>query len=151
MCIRDSYTPGHLLRGTRGHNLATLNTAVRPEINNPVGGLNDVQMVLDNNYRVAKVCQSIEDIEQLFHIIEMQTGRRFIKDIQSLAGGTFAELLGKLDTLSLSAGKRGSRLSQPDIPKANVNQRLQPGINLRDRREHGQCFGNSGIQQIGDG
>src|SRR5678815_1963160 len=126
MCIRDSYTPGHLLRGTRGHNLATLNTAVRPEINNPVGGLNDVQMVLDNDYRVAQVCQSIENVEQLFHVVEVKASRRFVKDIQGLASRPFAKLLCELDALRLATRKGRSGLSQTNVTQSHVDEGLQP-------------------------
>ena len=124
---------GYLLGGAGCHNLSALNAAVGSEVDHPVRGLNDVQMVLDNDYRVAEVCQSIENIEQLFHIVEMKAGRRFVEDVQGLAGRPFAKFLGELDALCLATGKSRGGLSQADVTQSHVDQRLQPRMNLRNR------------------
>ena len=43
----------HLLRCTRGDDLAAQVPAFRPHIDQPIGGLDDVQIVLDNQERRA--------------------------------------------------------------------------------------------------
>src|SRR6185369_330622 len=97
-------------------------TASRAQVNHPVGGFNHVQMMFDNNHCVPKVCQSIEDMEQFLHIIEMQTSRGFVENVQGLSRRPLAELLGQLDSLSFAAGKRCGRLTQPNISKSHIDQ-----------------------------
>src|SRR5262249_13602284 len=48
------------------------------EVDHPVGGLDHFQIVLDHDYRVAGLHQLVQHVEQLGHVVEMQTGGRLI-------------------------------------------------------------------------
>ena len=67
-----------MLRCALGDDFAAGFTAFRAEINHPIRCLNDIQIMLDDDDGVAQVCQAVEDIEELAHVVEMEAGRRFV-------------------------------------------------------------------------
>src|SRR5262245_51738594 len=72
---------GHLFRRSRGYHatsgLATLGT----EIDQVVRRLDDVEVVLDDDHRVAAIDQAVEHLEELAHVIEVKAGRRLVEEI----------------------------------------------------------------------
>src|SRR5256885_1062927 len=57
------------------HDLAALLAALRPHVDDPVGGLDDVEVVLDDDDRVARLLE-------VLHRLEVQAGRRLIEDVE---------------------------------------------------------------------
>ena len=47
-----------------------------------IGGLDHVEMMLDQQHRVAGIHQSIERDQQLLDIRQMQTCRRLVEDVE---------------------------------------------------------------------
>src|SRR6266581_822931 len=99
-------------------------------------------MMLNNNHRVAEVCQSAEDIEKFLDVFEMQTGCGFVKNVERLARRAAAEFFGQFDPLRFSAGKRCGGLAESDIAQSNIHQRLQLGMNLGDTAQDSERIGN---------
>ena len=66
MCIRDSLYD--LFRSTLCDHGTAAVAAFRSHINDIVCGLDHIQIMLDDNYRIAAVCQSVEDFHQLMHL-----------------------------------------------------------------------------------
>ena len=54
---------GDLLWGAGRDDGAAAMAALGAEVDDPVGGLDDVQIVLDDHYRVAVVAQPVQDIQ----------------------------------------------------------------------------------------
>src|SRR5689334_21401316 len=106
--------------------------------------------MFDNDYRVAEVCQPIEDVQQLLDVVEMQASRGLIQDVQRLSGRSPAQFLGQFDALSLTARQSRSRLSQADVAQSNIDERLQFGLDLRYVFEHFERVGHGGIEKIGN-
>ena len=69
------------------HDLPSPISAFRPEVDDPVGGLDHVEVVLDDDHRVARVDQAVENLEQLLDVGKVQAGRRLVEQVNSLAGG----------------------------------------------------------------
>ena len=67
--------------------------------------------MLDHNYRVAFVYKFVQDAHQYAYIFKMESGSRFVQDIEGLAGISFGEFRCQFHTLTLAAGKSGGRLS----------------------------------------
>ena len=63
----------------RRHDLAAGVAALWTEIYDPVGGADDVEVVLDHDERVPGGEQLAERLEQLRDVIEVQSGRRLIE------------------------------------------------------------------------
>jgi hypothetical protein len=72
---------GDLFRGAFGYNGAAAFAAFGPEVDHPVGGFDDVQVVLDDDDGMAGIDQSAERLcQEDADIVEMQTGGGFIED-----------------------------------------------------------------------
>ena len=109
--------PRHRLRRSLGHHLATPVAALRPEVNDLIGALDDIQIMFDDKDRVAPLNQAVKGCQQLLDIGEMQTRGWFVKDEQGLARpvgmGLFtADMGGQFQTLGLAAGQGRQRLAQ---------------------------------------
>ena len=73
--------------------LPAVDAAARPEVDHPVGGLDDVEVVLDHHHGVALVDQAVEHLEQLADVLEVEAGGRLVEDVEGLAGGAARQLL----------------------------------------------------------
>ena len=89
--------------------------AFRPQIDDPVGRLDDVEIVLDHQNRSPAVDQLAERRQQFLNVVEMQAGRGFVEDVQDALVCLRGEMRGKLQALRLAAGKRGRGLPQAQV------------------------------------
>src|SRR6478672_1200357 len=77
----------HLLGCSLGDDPAAAIATLGAEVDDPVGGLDDVEVVLDDDDRIAPVDQPMEDLEELLDVGEVEPGRRLVEDVQRPAGG----------------------------------------------------------------
>jgi hypothetical protein len=56
------------------------------EVDQPVGGLDHVEVVLDHHDRVAAVPQALQHGEQQFDVLEVQAGGGLVEDVERAAG-----------------------------------------------------------------
>ena len=75
-------------------------------VDDPVGGLDDVQAMLDDEHRVALLDEPVQDFEEFASVLKVQTGRRLVQNVQRFSGPAADEFLRELDALRLAAGKR---------------------------------------------
>ena len=79
---------GDLLGCTRGHHVTAGLAAFGSEVDEVVGRLDDVEIVLDDEQRVALLEQLAERGQQLGDVVEVQPRRRLVEDVQQpLAAG----------------------------------------------------------------
>ena len=96
----------HLLGCAHGNHLAAACTAFGAHVDDPVGSLDHVQVVLNHHDGVALIAQLVEHIKQLLNIRKMQAGGRLIQNVQRLTGSTFGQLARQLHALRFTAGQR---------------------------------------------
>ena len=72
-----------------------------------------------------EVHKTVQLLHQLRHVRRMQTRRGFVEHVQRFAPLRALQFGGKLDALSLAAGKFRGRLSQPDISQADLPEDAQ--------------------------
>jgi hypothetical protein len=111
---------GDLLGRADGHDLAAGVSAFGAEIDDPVGGLDHFEIVLDHHHGVALVDQLVQHLEQLGHVVEMKPGGRLVENIERAPGGALGQLLGELDPLRLAARERGRLLADMDVAEADA-------------------------------
>lgn len=70
-----------LFRWPLSHDAAAAFSAFRPEVNDPVGLFNDVEMMLDDEHGIAESDESLENIEKLANVVEVQAGGGFIQNV----------------------------------------------------------------------
>jgi hypothetical protein len=74
---------GHDLRHRAGADqLPAGLAALRAEVDDPVAGADDVEVVLDHHQRVAGGDEAAEGFQQLGDVIEVQAGRRLVEEEQ---------------------------------------------------------------------
>ena len=59
--------------------------------------------MFDDHHAVALFDQTVEHFEKFADILEMQAGGGLVEDVERLARGPAAELLGKFDALRFAA------------------------------------------------
>ena len=77
---------GHQLRRPRDDDSAAAIAAFRAEIDDPVGGLDHVQVVLDHHHGVAMIAQPVQHRQQHLDVMVVQASRRLVEDVQRTTG-----------------------------------------------------------------
>ena len=143
-------TGGQLLRRAARHNPPAAVAALGPQVDDPVGRLDHVQVVFDDQHRVAGVDKVVQDLEQQLDIGKMQARRRLVQQVQRPAGAAFDQLARQLDPLGLATGQRRRRLAQLHIVQAHVVQRLQLVAHVRNVLEQVQRLLDVHLQHFCD-
>ena len=115
-----------------------------------VRDLDDVEIVLDDEHRVARVHQPLQNLDQLVHVRHVQAGRRLVENIERAARGTAGELRGELDALGLAAGERRGALAELDIAEADVDERGDLIADARQIVEEGQRLLRGHVEHVRD-
>ena len=123
---------GDFFRRAAGNDATAACAAVGADVDDPVGGLDDVEIVLDDEHRVAGVDEVVQHLEQQLDIGEVQAGRRLVEQVHRAAGRLFHQLAGQLDALGFAAGERRRRLADLDVVEADLVQRAELVVNRRD-------------------
>src|SRR5215469_7091018 len=102
----------HFLGGAGRDHAAAAGSALRAEVDDPVRGLDHVQVVLDHDHRVAAVNEPAEHAEQLADVVEVQARGGLVEHVDRPAGRAPLQLGGELYPLRLPAGQGRGRLPQ---------------------------------------
>ena len=121
-----------------------------PEVDDPVGRLDDVEVVLDHEHGVAGVDQPLQHHEQLAHVVEVQPGGRLVEDVERPPGAAPLQLARQLHALRLAARQRRGRLPELDVAEPHVVERLQLALDRRDVLEEVQRLLDRHVQHVGD-
>ena len=89
------FVAGDLLGGALGDDAAAAFAAFGAEVDDPVGLLDDVEMVLDDEDGVAEIGEAIQDVEKFFHVVEMQAGGGLVENVERAAGLAAAKVRGR--------------------------------------------------------
>ena len=76
LALRDT------LRGADADNFAARVAAFRPEIDDPIGSANDIEVVFDDDDRMTALDESVKRLQQRRDIVEMQPRGRLVKKKQ---------------------------------------------------------------------
>src|SRR5207249_12087429 len=79
-------------------------------------------MVLDDQHGVTKIDQAVQHVKQLAHVVEMQSRRWLIQDVQRAAGLAFGKFARQFDELGFAAGKRRRGMPQRYVAESHVQQ-----------------------------
>src|SRR6266480_2914032 len=108
------------------------------EIDDPVGGLDDFEIVLDDEDRVAGLDEGVQHFEELLDVLEMEPRRRLIENVERAPGGAPRQFLGELDALRLAAREGRRRLADMDVAEPDP---LQGQKLVTDRRNGAEEIG----------
>jgi hypothetical protein len=71
-----------LLGRPLGDDAAAALAALGTQVDHPVRGLDDVEVVLDHHDRVARVSQAVQHVEEQPDVVEVQARGRLVEDVQ---------------------------------------------------------------------
>src|SRR5205823_13435988 len=100
-------------------------TPYGPEVDHPIGGLDHIEVVLDDHDRVPLVHQAMQHLEQQTHVFEVQAGGRLVQDVEGTTRVALGQLGGELDPLRLATGEGRRRLAEVDVAQPYVVQELE--------------------------
>src|SRR5262249_35895386 len=141
---------GDLLGRAGRNHAAAAGAAFGTEVDDPIGGLDDLEIVLDHQHRVALIDERVEDVEELAHILEMKAGGGLVQNVERAPSGAARELFRKLDALRLSARERGSGLADMDVAQAHALQGRELVADRRHRAEELGAFVDGHVEHLGD-
>ena len=52
----------------------------RPEVNDPIGALDDVEVVLDDEHRMTGIDETLKSLQQNTNVVKVQAGGRFVEE-----------------------------------------------------------------------
>ncbi len=107
--------------------------------------------MLDHHHRVPPGYQVVEDRDQVLHVVEVQPGRRFVEEVDSLSRGPLREFPGNFDPLRLTAREGGGTLPEFDVAKPNPGESLEFVPDRGDVLEEGKRLLDAHIEDVGDG
>src|SRR5690606_28150444 len=77
---------GHdVVDGAGDDEFAAAVAAFGAEVEDPVGGLDHLQIVLDDDHGVALVDELVEDFEELGDVVEVEAGGGLVEDVERAA------------------------------------------------------------------
>src|SRR6185369_728576 len=110
---------------TRVDHTAARHPRARAEVDDVVGGLDRLAVVLDDDHRVAEVAQPPERVEEARVVPLMETDRGFVEDIED-AGQLAPDLAREADALALAARERRPRAIEAQVAESDVHQEAEP-------------------------
>src|SRR5690606_23102448 len=96
--------------------------AFGPPVPHPVGRLDDVQVVFDDQHRIAAVDELVHDLQQHFDVAEMQARGGLVQDVQRAPRTAAREFQRRLYALRLAARQGGGARAQAYVRQAHVGQ-----------------------------
>src|SRR4051812_15008182 len=122
----------NLFGSSAGNDPATVRATFRPQVDNVVGALDDVDVVLNYDHCITHGDQSLQHVEQFVHVSEVKTGRRLVEYVDGSSGRAFGKFFGEFNSLSFATGKRRRRLTELDVAQPDIEQSLQLRFDLRN-------------------
>ena len=114
------FTLGYLFGGACGKNLSAVTPTLRTDVDDVVGKLDDIEVVLDDDDGIAAIDEFLQHIHQDADVLEMQTRGGLVEDIERLSRIALGEFGGEFYTLALTAREGGGGLSEFDIAKSHI-------------------------------
>ena len=126
---------GDLLGRSLGDDAAAVLAALGPEVDDPVGAGDEVDVVLDEEHGVARVAQAEQGVRQELDVREVQARRRLVEHVERAAGRLARELGRELHALRFAARERGRGLAELDVAEADLAQGDELLADARDGLE----------------
>ena len=143
-----------------GDDQATGVAAFGAEVDQPIAGADDVQVVLDDDQRITRFKQFAQGAHQLGNVIKMQAGGGLVKQKQgafaaeclAAVGGGFGRTCQKarqLQALGFTARQGGHGLAELDVFEAHIHDGLQGADHIAVIGKQLRGFADRQIEHIG--
>ena len=136
--------------------MAAGRSRIGPEVDEPVGRLHEVEVVLDDQQGVACLDQRLERSNQFGNVIEVQARGGLIEEEQhallrfGTALGGICQVACNLQALGLPAREGRHGLAKPKVVEAHIHQGLQPSLHLTVVCKEGQGLRDRHLEDVCD-
>ena len=143
---------GAFLRRALENDAPARRSALGPEVDDPVGLGDHVQVVLDHDHRVARIHQPVQHADQLLHVGHVQADGRFVEHVErfTLRAG-LGQFGNQLQALRLAARERRALLAQGQVAQADVLHQAQRAVRGGMRGEERRRLVHAHRQHFADG
>lgn len=125
--------------------------AFRTDVDEVVGVGDDVEVVFDGDDGIPFLDEAVQDVEELGDVGEMESGRRFVQNIEGFRSRTFREVERELDALGFASGKGRCRLSEGNVSETDVDEHLEHPRDSGKRRKEREGFLAGHRKHFGNG
>src|SRR5262245_41388461 len=98
----------HLFRCATCDDCPTTCTTLGAKIDHPIGTFDDLEVMLNDNERIAGVAELHEHFEQCVDVGKMKASSRLVEDIDGPSSRLLCQFSSKFDPLSLTATQGSS-------------------------------------------
>ena len=150
---RDRAGLGDFGGRTFGDEVAASGTGFGTHFQNPVAGLQHVEVVFHDDERVASLREAMEQADQTRNVLAVQARRRFVEEQERarFARIDLRKITDQFEALGFSAGKRRERLAHREIAEADFLQAGELRGGWRAFAQELTRLGYRHRQQIADG
>src|SRR5581483_9095084 len=117
--------PLQSLRRTAVEDFPSMLAGERPDVDDPVGVTDHIELVLDDEERIARRLQLVERGEESLRVRRMQSRRRLVEHVDD-AEQIRADLRREAEALQLARRKRRRAPLQRQIAEAEIEEDLEP-------------------------
>jgi hypothetical protein len=125
--------------------------ALRADVDEVVGVGDDVEIVFDGDDGIPFLDETVQDVEELGDVGKMESGRRFVQNIEGFGGRTLREVERELYALRFASGKGRCRLSEGNVSETDVDEHLKYPRDSGKRRKEREGFLAGHRKHFGDG
>lgn len=106
-----------------GNDFSSIGTSTGAEVDDPIGGGDDVHVVLNDDEGISGIDEVVEDLKEHGDVRDMEAGGGLIEDEQAACAGARGEELAEFQTLRLAAADGVERLAEGKIAEADALER----------------------------
>ena len=117
--------------------LSPAGTRSRPQIDDMVGDLDHLGLVLDHEHRVALVAQLDEQPVHPLHVVRVQPDRRLVEDVRDV-GERRSEVADHLGALGLATRQCAGGPVEREVTEADVDEGVEGALEVREQRGDGR-------------
>ena len=145
-------TAANLLGSACGNERSALVAPFGTEVDEMVGTLDDVEIVLHDDDRMAAADEAVEGAEQLLDVVEVESRCGLIEDEERGRLFLLADEVGEFHALVLTAREGRGTLSQMDIVESHLVEGAQPVGNglFAVAAEKLHCLAHGHVEHVGD-
>ena len=138
------------LGGSLEHDGPALFATFGSEIDDPVGALDHVEVVLDHEQRGPTFEKPVEAVHELAHVPEMEARGRLVEDVEHARTRLAEEMRGQLHPLGFSPGEGGRGLAEAQVAEADLLEDLEAPGDPRLPPEEMQRLVHGQVQDLVD-
>src|SRR5208283_3839628 len=118
------------------------------QIEDAIGGLNGVRVMLDDEHGVAEIAETFQDVDEALGVARVQADGGLVQNVKC-TDKMRTQRRGQLDALRFPAGESGGQAVEGEVVEADFVEKLQAGANLFQNfiGDFGLRFGKAQLQK----